>query len=332
MRISVVVPVRNEEETIGHLLDGLIGQTRPPDEIVIADGGSQDTTAAIIQEYIDRGAPVQLIRSGPALPGRGRNLAAESATSEWLAFIDAGVRPESTWLEQLAKAAGSDVEIDVVYGSYEPITDSMFKECAALAYVPPAIQRDGYLMRGDSIVSALMKRSVWEAAGRFPEHLRSAEDLLFMRRVGKVAAKIAYAPSAVVHWSLQPGFAQTFKRFQAYSRSNIQAGLWKQWQLAILQRYVLLALVAGSAFFLGWPLLVLAAVLWLFLLSIRAVLSIWRNRHCYPATFVRNIGRFLLLVPIILLLDVAAIWGTINWLILDKMRFGKRTPALGHGL
>jgi glycosyltransferase involved in cell wall biosynthesis len=332
MQISVVVPVRDEEQTIKHLLDGLLGQTRPPDEIVMADGGSVDGTAAIIQGYIDRGAPIQLIRSGPALPGRGRNLAAESATCEWLAFIDAGVRPEPTWLEQLAKTAASDTEIDVVYGSYEPITDSMFKECAALAYVPPAIERDGYLMRGDSIVSALMKRSVWRAAGGFPEHLRSAEDLLFMRKVEEVARRIVYAPGAVVHWSLQPGFSRTFKRFRAYSRSNIQAGLWKQWQLAILQRYVLLALVAFSAFFLGWPLLVLAAVMWMFMLSVRAVLAIWRNRQCCPAPLRRNVGRFLMLVPIIVLLDAAAIWGTVNWLFLDKMRFGKSNHALGHGL
>jgi glycosyltransferase involved in cell wall biosynthesis len=330
MRISVVVPVRDEENTIRHLLDGLLAQTRPPNEIVIADGGSTDGTAAIVQSYIDCGAPIQLIRSGPALPGRGRNLAAESATSEWLAFIDAGVQPDSTWLEQLAKTVASDTEIDVVYGSYEPVTDSMFKECSALAYVPPAIERNGYLMRGDSIVSALMKRSVWQAAGGFPEHLRSAEDLLFMRRVGKVAAKIAYAPGAVVHWSLQPGFSQTFKRFRAYSRSNIQAGLWKQWQMAIIQRYTLLALIAISAIFLGWAMLVIAALLWILMLSSRAIRAIWRNRNCYPGGVIRNVSRFLMLLPIVLLLDVAALTGSVDWLLLDKMGFGKKTTALSH--
>jgi glycosyltransferase involved in cell wall biosynthesis len=71
MRVSVIVPVRNEERSIRALLDSLLGQTRMPDEIVITDGGSIDATTQIIEEYIQRGAPVRLIREGAALPGRG---------------------------------------------------------------------------------------------------------------------------------------------------------------------------------------------------------------------------------------------------------------------
>ena len=42
--ISVVVPVRDEEDSIRVLLEGLLGQTLPPNEIVITDGGSMDQT------------------------------------------------------------------------------------------------------------------------------------------------------------------------------------------------------------------------------------------------------------------------------------------------
>jgi glycosyltransferase involved in cell wall biosynthesis len=94
MRISVIVPVRDEAQSISALLDGLLAQSRPPDEIVIADGGSIDETAAIIDEYISRGAPIQLIWAGPALPGRGRNIASGGASCEctgdvWAPRLDA---------------------------------------------------------------------------------------------------------------------------------------------------------------------------------------------------------------------------------------------------
>src|ERR1043166_5329647 len=92
MKVSVIVPVRDEEHSIHELLDSLLKQTRPPDEIVITDGGSIDATPQIIEEYIQQGAPVRLLRAGPALPGRGRNLGAAAATYEWLAFTDAGIR------------------------------------------------------------------------------------------------------------------------------------------------------------------------------------------------------------------------------------------------
>ncbi|HEY0729966.1 MAG TPA: glycosyltransferase family 2 protein, partial [Pyrinomonadaceae bacterium] len=90
MKVSVIVPVRDEEQSIRELLDSLLKQTRPPDEIVITDGGSVDATPQILDEYIKQGSPVRLLRAGPALPGRGRNLGAAAATYEWLAFTDAG--------------------------------------------------------------------------------------------------------------------------------------------------------------------------------------------------------------------------------------------------
>jgi glycosyltransferase involved in cell wall biosynthesis len=128
MKISVVIPVRNEERSIRSLLDALLSQTLPPDEIVITDGGSTDATVSIIQDFINRGAPVSLIRTTHALPGRGRNLAAARAGSEWLAFTDAGIRPAPNWLSALAARAALDSEIDVVYGSYEPLVDTFFKQ------------------------------------------------------------------------------------------------------------------------------------------------------------------------------------------------------------
>ena len=46
-------------------------------------------------------------------------------------------------------------------------------------------------MRPRFIASALMRRRVWETVGGFPEHLRSAEDLLFMNQVDEANFRIA---------------------------------------------------------------------------------------------------------------------------------------------
>jgi glycosyltransferase involved in cell wall biosynthesis len=71
--VSVVVPVRNEEHTVGPLLEDLIAQTRRPDEVVVVDGGSTDRTAMVVQSYIDKGYPIRVIRTAHAYPGEGRN-------------------------------------------------------------------------------------------------------------------------------------------------------------------------------------------------------------------------------------------------------------------
>ena len=42
--VSVVVPAYNRAELIGETLDAILGQTRPPDEVVVVDDGSTDGT------------------------------------------------------------------------------------------------------------------------------------------------------------------------------------------------------------------------------------------------------------------------------------------------
>ncbi len=330
MRISVVIPVRNEEQSIGNLLDGLLTQTLLPDEIVITDGGSTDQTISIIQQYINRGAPVQLIRTTHALPGRGRNLAAAHASSEWLAFTDAGIRPRPDWLQLLAAAAVRVADTDVVYGSYEPIIDSFLKECAAIAYVPAKKQVEGHYMRPRSVVSMLLRRELWESVGGFPEDLRSAEDLLFMNKLDQANCRVTYASGAVVHWSLQPSLWLTLKRFLVYSRNNIRAGLWAEWQGPILRRYLLLALTAIPALFLSRWWLAIPLGLWLLMMAARAAVAIHRNKHSFPAGPTRNLLRLLVLIPILLVLDLGSLVGTIQWLLTDKLRLRSEAVTAGH--
>ena len=360
IKISVVIPVRDEADSIRALLDGLLGQTLKPAEIVITDGGSTDATPEIIAEYINKGAPIRLLREAAALPGRGRNLAAAAAANEWIAFVDAGARPESTWLESLARRVQSEnaatkplrsendparsfqsesdaaksvqskneirgdagvneirgdagVNVDVVYGCFEPVTDTLFKRCAVMAYVAPPVELEGKLVRTRSVASLLMKRSVWQAVGGFPESLRSAEDLLFLNKIEQAHFRLAHAPDALVHWQVQATPALTFKRFVTYARNNMLAGLWRQWQAAIFIRYALLIVSALPAISLGPRWLLVTLLLWLLMLAARAAVALRRNRACYPGGVVENALRMLVLVPLIALLDAATITGTLQW-------------------
>ena len=318
--ISVVIPVRNEEESIRILVDGLLSQTLPPNEIVITDSGSIDATREIVEGFIRSGAPIKLIRERAALPGRGRNVAVAHSRCDWIAFIDAGNMPAPNWLASLAQKVSDSSAVDVVYGTYEPVVDSFFKECAAIAYVPPPFETDGGFVRPCSIVSALMRRDVWETAGGFPEHLRSAEDLLFMRQVERAKLNIVRASGAIVYWSIQPNLWRTFKRFVEYARNNIRAGLFAEWQAPIFLRYALIAASIVPAFFLSSRWLFVPLVLWLLLMIARATKALRRNRQSYPASHARNLARLCLLVPIIATLDAAAFIGSINWLLGDKFR------------
>lgn len=322
MNISVIIPVRNEAASIRELIERLQRQTQTPSEIIITDTGSTDETVKIVEEFDAGDSPVKLIRAGHGYPGRGRNLGAAAAGTEWLAFIDAGVIPDSTWLEALAHPARDSGEVDIVYGSFEPVADTLFKECAAIAFVPPPANVNGKMMRTRSIASVLVRKSVWQEVGGFPEDLRSAEDLLFMDKMEGAGFKVAYAAEAMVRWSIQATLWKTFSRFVSYSRSNIRAGLWAQWQGTIFRRYGLLLLLTVATFFLSrswWALgLALVFALWLVMILARSMVAIRRNSECYPAGLGRNFARLTLLVPIVAVIDLAAIVGTVQWLLSDR--------------
>jgi cellulose synthase/poly-beta-1,6-N-acetylglucosamine synthase-like glycosyltransferase len=321
LRISVIIPVRDEEDTIRALLDRLLAQTRPADEVIITDGGSKDRTPDIIDEYVGAGAPVRLIRAGAALPGRGRNLAAERATSEWLAFIDAGTRPVADWIELLVKQVESDASVDVVFGAWEPRVESFFEECAAVAYAfELPVVRDGVLISPPCVGSSLVRREVWREVGGFAEDLRSGEDILFMDKIDAGKFPVAYAPRAIVRWDAPPTIGQTFKRFALYSRHNLRAGLWREWHATVLGRYVLLlvALVSALAFGARW--IAVVALLWLLLIAARAVVATYRKRGIIKRGRLRGALRLVALVPLIATIDAATITGALHWLFADKLR------------
>lgn len=332
MKVSVIVPVRDEEDSIRELLDSLLAQTYLPDEIVITDGGSVDATPQIIEDYRLKGAPVKLIRAGAALPGRGRNLAAAQAIFEWLAFTDGGIRLAKDWLEALVKKAEEDESIDIVYGHVEPVTDTFFTECAAIAYVPPPKPQEDVVARPRFIASSLLRREAWAKVKGFPENLRSAEDLLFMDRLEQAGYRAVFEPRAQVYWRLRSTLKSTFKRFLVYSLNNMRAGLFNQWQARILFRYAVLLVLMVAVLIVEPSWFWAPIALWVLMLIARAIVSIWRNRNCYPASFLHNVRRVAMVIAILAVLDAAAIIGWAQWIFLDALRGGRNKPVeAGNG-
>jgi len=61
-RVSVIVPVRDEEEYLAEALDSLAAQTLEEHEVVVVDDGSTDGTAALAESYASRDPRVRVFR------------------------------------------------------------------------------------------------------------------------------------------------------------------------------------------------------------------------------------------------------------------------------
>ena len=85
MKISVIVPVRNNEEMIGDCIESLLAQDYPKEdyEIIVVDNNSTDKTTDIIKKY-----PVKYLHEEKTGRGIARNTAVKTAFGEIIAFTD----------------------------------------------------------------------------------------------------------------------------------------------------------------------------------------------------------------------------------------------------
>jgi hypothetical protein len=98
--VSVIVPTLNEEKYLSRCLNSLRGQLySKPFEIIVVDGGSHDGTVRIAKDLADK---VLLEPNRPV--GAARNLGAEAAEGDILAFIDADTVASKNWLSVIEQA------------------------------------------------------------------------------------------------------------------------------------------------------------------------------------------------------------------------------------
>lgn len=303
LQISLVIPVKNEADSLDLLIDSINKQSRAPDEIIFVDGGSTDGTVEIFRKLTAGDARYRIIETGKASPGKGRNIGTENARSEWIAYTDAGIKLENDWLEQLVEKAAEFPEADFIYGNVSAVVDTLFKKCAMFAYVAPQPKTG---IRVKFIASSLVKKKVWQEVGGFPD-LRAAEDLMFMEAVEDQGFKTAYAQKAMVYWQPQPHFAGTFRRFVTYSKFNVWAGRWRTWHYGLAKQYLIIAPFAALAFWHSyrWAVIIL---LWLLARTAKRIL-LHKREFGFGALFNPLIFAGVLLI--ILTLDAATFvgWG-----------------------
>jgi glycosyltransferase involved in cell wall biosynthesis len=109
VRLSFVIPARNEEALIGEVLEAVLASVARasgvdrnhlwlPDtafEVIVADDASQDTTAAIVQVFANQ-AGVRLLACAGGTGAAARNAGVAASSGRVLCFVDADtVVPEN---------------------------------------------------------------------------------------------------------------------------------------------------------------------------------------------------------------------------------------------
>lgn len=256
--VSIVVTVLNEAGSIARLLDALLVQSASFDEIVVVDGGSRDSTVAILELYTARDPRLKVFVEPGANISRGRNIAIKKARGEIIAVIDGGCIPHVDWLTELLPAF-ADPAVGAVGGGFEPVANNRFEFYSGRMSLadPTAAEQQGMFYGR----SSAFRRSVWQRAGGYPEWLYTAEDTLFALRVRAMpGVHVRYATHSLVQWWPRPTLYKMAKMFYLYGRGNGRIGNGSVGgTLYWLRQYMLL--LAGATAGIVWPPALLLAVL-----------------------------------------------------------------------
>ncbi|HNW91542.1 MAG TPA: glycosyltransferase family 2 protein [bacterium] len=274
MRVSMLLPVYNEQARIAGCLDALAAQTMPRDafEILIADGGSTDATRRLVAEYAAQHPDLQLrlldnpLRSTAA----GLNVAVRAATGAVLARVDGHSVVPPHYLSELEKtltepgvwAAGAAVvNADPAAATVWAAMTSPFG-CGGSDYRTPGTVREVA-----SVQAAAYRREVIDRVGQFDETMQHAEDDEYNWRVTQAGGRI------ILRGDLQLGYyprrtgAELARQMYNYGRGRVR-------MLKKHPRYLRVKHLVPALFVLVWYPAVLALAL-VVLLAAGGRLPLW---------------------------------------------------------
>jgi cellulose synthase/poly-beta-1,6-N-acetylglucosamine synthase-like glycosyltransferase len=203
--VSIIVAARNEERTIGLLLDCLSQQTYTHLELIIVNDRSIDNTAAIIADFQKKNPAIKRIDIATVpsdMPAKKNALRAgiNASKGEILCFTDADCFPPPTWIEELVRQFEPEVGFVAGYSPYtipsnKTITNGIlrkiffkfiaYEEFRAAIWSSGAIGWNlGWLCTGRNLA---YRRKVYDEVGGFEKIKQSisGDDDLFLQLVRK---------------------------------------------------------------------------------------------------------------------------------------------------
>jgi glycosyltransferase involved in cell wall biosynthesis len=183
--VSAIMPVYNGEEFLEAALRSVFSQDYDPFEVVVCDDGSTDRTAEILAAFPE----VKVVRQDRGGAAAARNAAVAASGGELVAFFDADDLWPPNRLSLQVQHLADHPGVACVLGRQEWMNP------------PPWLTRDAVYgdLDGIPLLSAMIRRSVFDELGGFDPSFRVAEDTDLLIRMRERGIEFAILPDIILY-------------------------------------------------------------------------------------------------------------------------------------
>jgi succinoglycan biosynthesis protein ExoA len=293
VKISIIVPCRNESKHLRAFFSSVLAQVLPDGatlEMLIADGASTDGTREILNEYAASCPYIRIVDNPRRIVSTGLNLAIRLATGEIIVRMDVHADYAKDYVAQCV-AVLNETKADNVGGPAQTRSSSYMQEAISAAYHSPfacggaRFHDVNYEGPVDTVTFGCWRKEVLQKIGLFDEELvRNQDDELNFRLI-RAGGKIFQSPRIRCWYEPRVSLLALASQYFQYGYWKVRV-IRKHGSPASLRHLVpaafvgTLFLLSLASFFTVTAEYALAIVLGLYIMAnLAASLAICRDKH-----------------------------------------------------
>ena len=221
--ISIILPIRNEVQSIEKTIQSIIYQTVDEDfEIIVADGNSSDGTRKLLKNLQINNPNIHLIDNPEKIVSTGFNRALNELKGDIIIRVDGHCEIAPDYIQKCLECL-EKINADCVGGATEHVASGLVGKSIKLAQssffgvggVPfrKKVEKGEYV---DTLAFGAYKREVFDQLGGYDEELVRNQDDEFNFRLIKNGGKIWLDPSIKSTYTQRNSFIGLFKQYFQY--------------------------------------------------------------------------------------------------------------------
>jgi succinoglycan biosynthesis protein ExoA len=223
--VTVVIPARNEESSIGSCLGSVLGQDHQNLQVIVVDGASTDATPALVQEAAERDPRVELLTNTSGAIPISLNLGLAAARSRWFVRVDAHstIPPDyvRTLVGELATGRWGGVG-----GRKDAVASTRMGKAIATALGSRAgVGNSAYHYAQtprevDHVPFGVYPVALLRDLGGWDERLEANEDFELDHRLRGQGYALLLDPSVRISWRCRETLGGLFQQYRRYGRGK----------------------------------------------------------------------------------------------------------------